>query len=273
MALILHHAPNSVCSQKVRVGLAELGLDWEGVVLDLAAGDQFRPEFRRLNPEAVVPVLVDDGLVVTESSLILEHLDRKTGGELTPEGAAGQAARLWLLRCINIHAAINTLSFGTAMGAALRETKTDAELDALAARFPDPLMGWKRVDLIKNGLSSIFAGQALSHLHRMFSDMDAALQAGPWVSGGEFGISDVALVAYLDRLDRLGFDLLWQDRPAVAKWLARMRARPSYAAGIGDYIPADMAARLREGGAAHRDALSRLWATARDRADAQAAPG
>ena len=70
--LLLYHGITSVCSVKVRVGLAEMGLAYDERVLDLQAGDQNDPAYLKLNRDAVVPTLVDDGLVVVESSLILE---------------------------------------------------------------------------------------------------------------------------------------------------------------------------------------------------------
>ena len=51
----------SVCAQKVRLVLAAKRLDYERHVLDLRAGDQFDPEYLKLNPKAVVPTIVDQG--------------------------------------------------------------------------------------------------------------------------------------------------------------------------------------------------------------------
>ena len=128
--LTLHHAPASVCSQKVRIGLALTGLEWTSVLLDLQRGDQFAEAYLKLNPDAVVPTLVDGDLVVLESSLILVHLDRAHGGgALMPADPAGRAkAEHWLLRCLAIHAAVNTLSFATAMRTSLLAARTPREL-------------------------------------------------------------------------------------------------------------------------------------------------
>ena len=55
MQLTLHHFSNSVCSEKVRMVLNEKSLSWESREVDLFKGEQFRPEYLRLNPKAVVP--------------------------------------------------------------------------------------------------------------------------------------------------------------------------------------------------------------------------
>lgn len=260
--LTLYHAPTSVCSQKVRVGLALMGLSYEGVVLDLQRGDQFAPEYLKLNPDAVVPTLIDGEMVVVESSLILAHLDRAHhDGRLMPEDARGRArAEHWLLRCLAIHAAINTMSFSTAMRQKIRAAKTPEEIEAQAARMPDPIMGRKRVDLLMNGLASPYVGQALMHLRRTLGDMQAELVPDQWLGGEAPGISDVALVAYIDRLDRLGMAGLWETEfPDVGRWLEDWKQTEAYRAGIGDWAPEAAAAEMRAAGQAHWEEIDRAW--------------
>lgn len=262
--LTLHHASTSVCSQKVRVGLALMGLDWDGVVLDLQKGDQFAPDYLALNPDAVVPTLVDDGLVVVESSVILAYLDREHGqGRLMPRDRAPRvAAEHWLLRCIAIHAAINTMSFATAMRRAILAKKSREEIEAQAAQMPDPIMGGKRVDLLLNGLASPYVGQAMLHLRRLFTDLGAAIGPGPWVGGDAPGIVDVALVAYIDRLDRLGLAQLWDETPAIGTWLAAWKDMPAYAAGIEDWVPEGSADAMRAAGRDHWSEIETAWRAA-----------
>lgn len=74
--LILYHSGTSVCSQKVRLVLAELNLDWTGHLLDLATGDQFDPDYRKLNPAAVVPTLVAGDRFSLADAAIIPFLHR-----------------------------------------------------------------------------------------------------------------------------------------------------------------------------------------------------
>lgn len=63
---------------RVRIALGLKGLAAEKVTLDLLAGDQFAPDYQRLNPEAVVPTLLDgEGAPLVQSLAILEYLDEK----------------------------------------------------------------------------------------------------------------------------------------------------------------------------------------------------
>ena len=75
--LELYHHGSSVCAAKARLALAEKGLEWKGRYIDILKGEQFEPEFLAVNPRAVVPVLVDGGRVIVESSVICEYLEEK----------------------------------------------------------------------------------------------------------------------------------------------------------------------------------------------------
>ena len=68
----------SQASYRVRIALRLKGLVAEMVSLDLLRGDQFDATYRALNPEMVVPTLIDgDGPPLVQSLAILEYLDEK----------------------------------------------------------------------------------------------------------------------------------------------------------------------------------------------------
>ena len=95
--LTLYHNDMSVCAAKARTALAEKKLDWNGVHLDLRAGDAQKPEYLKLNPNAVVPTLVDNGRVIIELTVICEFIDDQWPDRpLKPTDAFGRAQmRLW----------------------------------------------------------------------------------------------------------------------------------------------------------------------------------
>jgi glutathione S-transferase len=92
-----YHHGSSACAAKVRFALEEKHLRWTGHVVDIFRGEQFRPEFLPLNPKAVVPVLVHEGFVIAESTVICEYLDDAfIERPLYPETARARAqVRLW----------------------------------------------------------------------------------------------------------------------------------------------------------------------------------
>lgn len=250
--LKLYHGATSVCSIKARIALSEKELNWESELLDLRNGDQFKAIYVALNPESVVPTLVHDGLVVRESSVIIDYLDGLDAAKkLMPESAGAiVCTRLWLIRCIEIHAAINTMSFATAFREKYLQTKTAEEIEASLLLLPNRQIAAKRRDLFAHGARSVFVDGALHTLDQMLNDMHVALKSGPYLVGKRFGLADIALIAYVDRLDRLALSGLWNERfPLVGPWLERMRSRSSYATEVLSYIPEQQAIETRAAGA------------------------
>lgn len=64
-------------SIRVRWMLQELGVDFEAITVNLRAGEHRHPDFLKINPAGKLPVLVDDGLVLTESVAIVLYLAEK----------------------------------------------------------------------------------------------------------------------------------------------------------------------------------------------------
>jgi len=90
----LHNYFRSSASFRVRIALALKGLDYEYASVHLlkGGGEQFAAEFTAMNPAALVPVLDDDGIVLTQSLAIIEYLDEtRPQPPLLPPDAAGRA--------------------------------------------------------------------------------------------------------------------------------------------------------------------------------------
>ena len=88
-------APNPT---KVALFLEEAGLPYEALAVDTRKGDQHKPEFLALNPNAKVPVIVDDGNVVFDSNAILLYLGEKTGRFMSEDTPAARGDLLsWLM--------------------------------------------------------------------------------------------------------------------------------------------------------------------------------
>lgn len=76
---VLHNYFRSSSSYRVRIALNWKGLPYEYVAIGLNrnGGEQFQPEFKSLNPQALVPVLSENGLAISQSLAILEYLEEK----------------------------------------------------------------------------------------------------------------------------------------------------------------------------------------------------
>jgi len=83
---------------KVALFLEEAGLSYEPMPIDTRKGEQFKPEFMRINPNAKVPAIIDGDVTVFDSNAILLYLAEKTGKFLPPASSANRAELLsWLM--------------------------------------------------------------------------------------------------------------------------------------------------------------------------------
>jgi glutathione S-transferase len=57
-----------------------------------------------------------------------------------------------------------------------------------------------------------------------------------WLASDAYTLADIEITPYVERIDRLGLNGMWQNRPHVADWFARIKARPSFKM-IADYPP------------------------------------
>jgi glutathione S-transferase len=133
--LELYHNNILVCAQKVRIVLAEKDLPWTNHHLSLAKGEQLTAAFKRMNPRAVVPVLVHDGNIIVESSVICTYLDEVfPDPPLMPKSPIERATmRLWCKWPDDIlHTACATVSFAISFGQQLKR-QAGAGLEARIA--------------------------------------------------------------------------------------------------------------------------------------------
>jgi glutathione S-transferase len=231
--LTLYHNDMSVCAQKVRLALAEKGLAYEARHLNLRAGDQQEPAYLKLNPKGVVPTLVDDATVVTESIVINEYLDDAyPAPQLKPADAAGRARMRWWTKHIDdgIFAATGTVS----MSIAFHHQYSPAVVEELS-RQRGPAYRHRFTQLQK-GVDNPAFPDAIKRLYKMVADMNAALEAGPWLTGQQFTLADIAHAPYVTRLDHLKFFGLVDRYPRVADWYRRLCSRPSYQSALAAYF-------------------------------------
>src|SRR3954466_7810383 len=182
--LELYHSINSVCAQKVRIALAEKGLEYREHLMTLR-GDQFEPQYMQLNPNAVVPTLVHDRRPVIESSVILYYLEEAfPEPPLMPHDLHERALVRQYNKLIDeyVHNSCSILTFATAFRGWLSGL-TAEEIDARLAKSPNRKRAEHKRDVTLSGLDSKFAREALDYHLKLFKMMDAALERGPWLAG------------------------------------------------------------------------------------------
>jgi glutathione S-transferase len=238
-----YHNVNSVCAQKVRIALAEKGLDVKEHLLTLR-GDQHDPAYRKLNPNGVVPTLVHDGRAIIESALILYYLDEAFPDHplMPKEPLLRHRVRLYnKLVDEYVHNSCMILTFATAFRPNFLKMPRE---DWLAEINKTPLKRraeYKR-SVIERGLESEFVADAVAQHKKLLCWMDQSLQSGAYLAGDTFSNADCAVVPYLMRLELLKLSAMWDHYPAIGDWWTRARERPSVKAAIlGRMTEADWA--------------------------------
>jgi GST-like protein len=88
-------APNPT---KVALFLEEAGLPYEAIPVDTRKGEQHKPEYLAINPNAKVPAIVDGDVTVFDSNAILLYLGEKTGKFMPPKSDKARSELLsWLM--------------------------------------------------------------------------------------------------------------------------------------------------------------------------------
>lgn len=228
--MLLYHALASTCSQKVRLCLAEKGLAYQGRLLNLRRFEQLEPWFLAINPAGCVPVLDDDGFVVTESTIINDYLeDRHPQGALRPADARGRARVAAWSRWIDdvTSPAIKLPSFEQNMRPFLA-TLPAAELEAVLARIPNPLTARNWREAAQQGIAPERLAQAHADLRQTLDRMESDLARSAWLAGDAYTLADVNMAPFVHRLTALAGYPLDERWPNVAGWYARLRARPAF---------------------------------------------
>jgi glutathione S-transferase len=126
---------------RVLWALEEIGLPYEISGMDHPNHDLDSPAYRALNPFGQIPVIDDDGVVVSESAAILLYLARKSG-KLMPHDLAGEAQVLrWSIAAVTtIEVPVLSLWFVNITGG--KDSKPSEALHAWAEMRFQQLDGW-----------------------------------------------------------------------------------------------------------------------------------
>jgi len=249
--LELYHHNTSVCAVKVRLVLAEKDIAWTGHYIDIIAGDQFTPEFARLNPKCEVPVLIAGGRPIRESTLINEYLeDAYPETPLRPGDPYDRAAmRLWCkVPDDGLHFACADLTFAAHHRHRIL-TMSEDEMNVFLDNTQDPRLRERKRAAVVKGFASPFVVAAVKLYEKVLDDMNTRLAETPWLGGEDYTLADVSLTPYVNRVAMLGFGGDWPEtRPHLADWFARVCARANYHPAVLEWLPDDVVAALKTNG-------------------------
>lgn len=245
--LTLYHDWDAFCCIKVRFCLAEKGAAWESRIVNLQEMEQLTPDYLALNPNGVVPTLVHDERVIVESTIINEYLDEVLPGPaLLPRDPAARAdARVWVkFEDDVLHPSVKGPTYQLMLRQSFARLPR-ALVEERIAHAPTPQKAEFLRKALTDGPPDLDAVAAARTIFtRSIDRMERRLQDHDWFGGADFSLADIAIAPFVDRLEELNFAGLWDDKPALAGWIARIKARPGYQAAIPkshQRIPAPLA--------------------------------
>ena len=237
--LILYDGTTSVCAIKVRLALAEKGLKFKSRNIDLRKGEQFAGNYLKLNPNAVVPTLVDNDAVILESSIIMQYLEDLTAEKsLLPKTPLDRAKmRFWLKRIDDlIHPSAGILTHATAFRPSFLK-KSAKEQKEFLEKIPDKGRRARQEVVYRDGLSAVIVVNAIQTFDKFIKDMEFDLKTHDFIAGPDYSLADVAATPYINRLEALKLLDVWKDvAPRVINWFEHIRQRPSFQAAVVAYL-------------------------------------
>jgi GSH-dependent disulfide-bond oxidoreductase len=185
---------------KIALFLEEAGIAYEPVPVDTRKGEQFNPEFLKLNPNAKVPVIDDGGTIVFDSNAILLYLAEKSGQFLPPPHNRGELLS-WLM--------FVATGVGPFCGQAVHFRHFAPEKVPYA--------------------SNRYSFEAARH----FKVLDAHLATHRYMVGEAYSIVDMDVWGWARMIPFILGDDVWQNFPNLKRLHDEIAARPAAARAIG----------------------------------------
>ena len=197
--------------RRVRIFLAEKGIELDTVQVDLGSGEQLGEAFRRLNPECVVPVLqLDDGTCLSEATAICQYLE-----ELHPEPGLLGTTSLERAQVSMWNAKVEQLGLLAMMDAFRNSAK-----GLVGRAMPGPESYEQIPELAERGRRRV---------QHFFSRLDAQLAGNVFVAGERYSIADIAALVLVDFAGWLKLPIP-DDASHLTRWYGDVSSRPSAAA-------------------------------------------
>jgi glutathione S-transferase len=196
----LHQFRHSAFCEKVRLVLAAKGLSYEVVEVVPGVGQL---ELFRLSGQRQVPVLVDGGEVVADSTAIALHLERlHPEPALLPQDPAQRARVLLLedwadtaLACRCRQALLQAATADSVLRAALLPEATPVLLRQLVGSLPGGLMAG-----LGDAMEGLLGSRDQDLLQAQLEQLTVLVAAGPYLVGDRLSLADLAVAAQLSLL-------------------------------------------------------------------------
>jgi GSH-dependent disulfide-bond oxidoreductase len=192
--------------QKIYLMLEETKLPYKEHFVDVWKGEQYNPDFIKINPNSKIPAIVDhEGpggkpYAVFESGAILMYLAEKTGKFLPQDTAKKYEVLQWLMFQLT---GVGPM-FGQFTHFKLFSPK-DKDISYSMARYQ-------------------------TEVKRLYEVLEKRLAHSPYLGGAEYSIADIATFPWTRNHDAQG--VKWEDNPNLARWFKSIDERPAVKAAL-----------------------------------------
>lgn len=235
-------------SLKPLLTLYEKGLEFEGIRLNPARFEHHDDWFKKINPNGQVPALVDDGKVVTESTVICEYLEDEypTEVKLRPDDSYRRAQmRVWTKWVDEYFCwCVSTIGWSRMVSQMVKDL-SEEEFEAKVARIPIPEQRtkWRRA---RHGFPQDLLDEEMRKIGVSVKKLEARLSESEWLVEGMYTLADICNFAIANGM-QFGFpELVNQaDTPNLVRWIERINARPATKRMFAE-VPHELAALKEE---------------------------
>ena len=209
--LKLYHATNSPNSRRVRIFLAEKGLELTLIPVDLGAGEQHSEAYHAINPRRVVPALVlEDGTTIGEAPAIMRYLD-ETFPETPLLGATPKDKGLVAM----------WERFAELEGFAAVMEGVRNKAERLKGRAIAGPHGYEQIPALVD--------RSVLRVKNFLADLNERLGQASFVAGEQFSAADITALVTIDFAKALDISIPEEHR-ALTGWYDAVSARPSIGA-------------------------------------------
>ncbi|CAG9185034.1 glutathione S-transferase family protein [Cupriavidus pampae] len=208
----LYHANGSPNARRVRILIAEKGIEVELLPVDLGTREQNSEAYRAINPRSVVPTLVlDDGTAIGEASTIMRYLD---DAHPTPSLYGTTAAEKAVVAMWERRMEIEGFA------AVMEGVRNNAP--GLKGRALSGPHGYDQIpELVERSRQRVV---------NFYNDLDAQLSRSTFVAGNTFSAADITALVTLDFATKAFSMPIPESHDALKRWHDAVSARASTSA-------------------------------------------
>jgi GSH-dependent disulfide-bond oxidoreductase len=229
MLTIYHWEPNAN-SGKPMLAAFEKGVEFESRYIDMLSFEQHAPAYLQVNPNGTIPGMVHDGVLVPESTVMMEYIDASFAGPpLRPSDPFERWRMRWWCRFFDqfVGPSISMFGWSFFVGPAVRQ-RDPQELKARIEQIPlkERRIAWSKA------IYGTFSPEEMAESGRRIAlgvqHLEAALSERPWVAGDSYSIADISGFNMFAGLPLMNPQVANDSvTPHLMEWLRKINERPA----------------------------------------------